>query len=82
MTYIILISLTIKYIKNWRQTQKIREITYEDQGEGVRDVGCVAECVEESEKEKKRTGMLWNESGRNGSGLLKKKSIKKSQKWR
>ena len=31
-------------------------------------------------KKKKRNCMLWNESGRNGSGLLKKKSIKKSQK--
>ena len=43
-------------------------------------MGCVAECVEETEKEKKGNCMLWNESGRNGSGLLKKKSIKKSQK--
>ena len=36
------------------QKKKIREIICEDQGEGVRDVGCVAECVEESEKEKKK----------------------------
>ena len=37
-------------------------------------------CVEESREREKRNGMCWNESGRNGSSLVKKKSIKKSQK--
>ena len=43
-------------------------------------VGCVAKCVEESREREKRNGMFWNESGRNGGSLVKKKSIKKSQK--
>ena len=44
-------------------------------------VGCVAKCAERKvEKEKKRNGMFWNESGQNDSSLVKKKSIKKSQR--
>ena len=39
MTQITLILLTTKYIENWRQTQKIREITWEDQGEEVHGCG-------------------------------------------
>ena len=43
-------------------------------------VSCVAECVgvEKSREREKRNGMFYNESGRNGSSLVKKKSIKKS----
>ena len=43
-------------------------------------VGCVAKCVEESREREKRNGMFWNESEQNGSSMVKKKSIKKSQK--
>ena len=43
-------------------------------------VGCVAECVEESREIEKRNGTFWNESGQNNSSLVKKKSIKKSEK--
>ena len=49
-------------------------------------MGCVAECVEESRESEKRNGMFWNESGRILEALIfwcvlvKKKSIKKSQK--
>ena len=45
-------------------------------------VGCVAECVEESREREQRNDMFWNESGQNDSSLVKKKSIKKSQRWR
>ena len=50
----------------------------EDQGEEC--VGYVAKCVEESREREKRNVMFWNESGRNGSSLVKMISIKKSQK--
>ena len=49
-------------------------------------VGCVAEWVEESRESEKRNGMFWNENGRILEALIfwcvlvKKKSIKKSQK--
>ena len=39
-------------------------------------VGCGAKCVEESREREKRNGMFWNESGQNGSSLVKKKSQK------
>ena len=40
-------------------------------------MSCVAECVEESREREKRNGMFWNESGRNGGSLVKKKSKEK-----
>ena len=52
MTQITLISLTTKYTENWKQTQKIREITYKDQGEEVH--GCELCVVEFREKEKNK----------------------------